>query len=338
MLVVGTKYDYMNSVWVKNEWKRYFELVKKENGSRTIIPCYADMEPIDLPKEFVALQGQDLTKIGAIQDVIRGVRKILDASSVGRIDSSHALDVLMNERNAREKKKRVIKRILKVSVPVMIVLIALMVFFVRMNLKEDGISNNPVKENVTDNNMSQDYLNNSDIVEDGIKYIEVDSGIPDSDEYDFFSARLTLYNVEEYFTICKQQWTHETDDGERIKEGVFLDSNCYDQGWYIIDKYEGSRNIYSTFGIRVTYNVGTNARNRVVEKTVSPGNLLINYAYDRVNMPIYEKVSGEALYVSKDFVENVEYKDGKRYLKLKDGTTYEDSWQNENILPLGHEY
>ena len=322
MLVVGTKYDYMNSVWVKNEWKRYFELVKKENGSRTIIPCYADMEPIDLPKEFVALQGQDLTKIGAIQDVIRGVRKILDASSVGRIDSSHALDVLMNERNAREKKKRIVKRILRIAIPIMVVLIVLIVFFIRFNMKKD-------------NTMSQDLINDSSEHEKNeIKYIEVDSGIPDSDEYDVFSVDLTMKNIEDYFSICKLQrsWDGPT------WEATFLDSNCYDCGWYIVAySYCSDGPLESTFNIDVSYNIPK--RSNIISSDVpGTGNLRICSAYGQLYLPVYNKVSGKAIFISKNMVENVEYKDGKRYLKLKDGTSYEDSWQDEVVLSQGYEY
>ena len=84
MLVVSTKYDYINSVWVKNEWKRFIKL-SEDNKEKTLVPCYADMDPSDLPKEFKMLQGQDLTKIGAEQDVVRGVIKILEKTETTNI-------------------------------------------------------------------------------------------------------------------------------------------------------------------------------------------------------------------------------------------------------------
>ena len=77
MLVVGTKPEFFNAVWVKNEWNRYLALMKNDR-KRVLIPCYRDMDPYDLPEELSALQSQDMGKIGFMQDLIRGIRKVLD--------------------------------------------------------------------------------------------------------------------------------------------------------------------------------------------------------------------------------------------------------------------
>ena len=75
MVVLGTRPEYFNAVWVKNEWSRYLALIK--NGARKIlIPAYRDMNPYDLPEEFSHLQAQDMTKLGFMQDLIRGINKI----------------------------------------------------------------------------------------------------------------------------------------------------------------------------------------------------------------------------------------------------------------------
>jgi len=78
MLVVGTKPEFFNAVWVKNEWSRYLALVKKDSR-RFIIPCYRDMDAYDIPDELSMYQSQDMSKIGFIQDLIHGVKKVLDA-------------------------------------------------------------------------------------------------------------------------------------------------------------------------------------------------------------------------------------------------------------------
>lgn len=76
MLVLGTKKEYFEAVWVKNEWARYLALVK--NGeNKTIIPMYRDMDPYDMPTEFAYIQAQDMSKIGFEQDLIRGIKKII---------------------------------------------------------------------------------------------------------------------------------------------------------------------------------------------------------------------------------------------------------------------
>ena len=76
MLVVGTKPEYFSAVWVKNEWRRYLALMKNDR-TRLLIPCYRDMDPYDLPEELSALQSQDMSKIGFIQDITRGIKKVL---------------------------------------------------------------------------------------------------------------------------------------------------------------------------------------------------------------------------------------------------------------------
>ena len=80
MVVLGTKPEYFNAVWVKNEWSRYLALIK--NGAKkTLIPAYRDMDPYDLPEEFSHLQAQDMSKLGFMQDLIRGIKKIIEADA-----------------------------------------------------------------------------------------------------------------------------------------------------------------------------------------------------------------------------------------------------------------
>ena len=76
MLVLGTKPEYFNAVWVKNEWSRYLKLIR-EDRSKLLIPCYRDMNAYDLPDEFAHLQAQDMSKIGFIQDLIWGIKKVV---------------------------------------------------------------------------------------------------------------------------------------------------------------------------------------------------------------------------------------------------------------------
>ncbi len=77
MVVVGTRPEYLNAVWVRNEWSRYLTLMKHDR-KRLLIPCYRDMDPYDLPEQLSVLQSYDMSKIGFIQDLIRGIAKVLD--------------------------------------------------------------------------------------------------------------------------------------------------------------------------------------------------------------------------------------------------------------------
>ena len=77
MIVVGTKPEYINAVWVKNEWSRFLMLMQKDR-SKLIIPAYRDMDPYDLPDALSVYQSQDMSKLGFMQDLIRGVSKVLE--------------------------------------------------------------------------------------------------------------------------------------------------------------------------------------------------------------------------------------------------------------------
>ena len=79
MLVIGTKPEYLNAVWVKNEWSRFLKMNKKDR-SKLLIPCYRDMDAYELPEEFAHLQAQDMSKIGFITDLVRGIKKVVDKS------------------------------------------------------------------------------------------------------------------------------------------------------------------------------------------------------------------------------------------------------------------
>lgn len=91
MLAFGTDYEYYNAVWVKNEWSRFLQLMTKDK-SKHLIPCYKGIDAYDMPKEFAKLQAQDMGKVGAMQDLLRGVDKIMGkgASAAPAADTTAA--------------------------------------------------------------------------------------------------------------------------------------------------------------------------------------------------------------------------------------------------------
>ena len=117
MLVVGTDYNNINSIWVRNEWSRYLDLMKRSKD-KMLIPCYKNMDPYDLPKEFSGLQAQDMNKIGAIQDLIRGMSKVVPKQTY---QSSGITEDALRNALKQEAKKRTIKTAI-ISFCLMIVL------------------------------------------------------------------------------------------------------------------------------------------------------------------------------------------------------------------------
>ena len=75
MIVIGTRYEYLDAVWVKNEWSRFLDMMRNDR-SKKLIPCYRGIEIDELPKEFHRLQALDLSKLGWLQDLTRGVEKL----------------------------------------------------------------------------------------------------------------------------------------------------------------------------------------------------------------------------------------------------------------------
>ena len=76
MIVVGTDYEHFDAVWVKNEWSRFLKLIAK-GEKKTLIPVFRDMDAYDMPEEFSKLTALDMGRLGAMQDLVHGVEKIV---------------------------------------------------------------------------------------------------------------------------------------------------------------------------------------------------------------------------------------------------------------------
>ena len=80
MLVIGTKPEEFQAVWVRNEWVRFMERISNADEC-TLIPLYKDMSPYELPNELANIQALDMEKIGYIQDLLDGIGKLVKKGS-----------------------------------------------------------------------------------------------------------------------------------------------------------------------------------------------------------------------------------------------------------------
>lgn len=133
MLVVGTNVDNLNSVWVKNEWSRYLDLIKNKK-KKVLIPVYSKMDAYELPEEFSMLQALCIDKVGSMQDLITAVGKIINKKSTD-IDSDMYQKfkqmMLEEEREKQEelsKRYDVIEKKDKCSTPYIVITFVLSVF------------------------------------------------------------------------------------------------------------------------------------------------------------------------------------------------------------------
>ena len=105
MLAFGTDYEYYNAVWVKNEWSRYLKLMASDK-SKHLIPCYKGLDAYDMPREFAKLQAQDMGKVGAMQDLMRGIEKLLPRMQEAAPQQKVILQQTVGSSNAQQLLKR----------------------------------------------------------------------------------------------------------------------------------------------------------------------------------------------------------------------------------------
>lgn len=130
MVAIGTKPEHFNAVWVKNEWSRYLSLIKK-GEDKVLIPAYKDMDAYSLPSEFAYLQAQDMSKIGFLQDLIRGIEKIITpAENKASVTTNKADTVALTS---------FFKRRWKLIIPALVVVIAVIIAAIAIpNFKNTG--------------------------------------------------------------------------------------------------------------------------------------------------------------------------------------------------------
>ena len=105
MLVVGTTYEHFTAVWVKNEWSRYLKLMASDKD-KNLIPCFKDVDVYDIPKEFRKYQSQDMGKVGAIQDLLRGIDKIIKKEPAETSSPFSQFETILKNREASSQQKR----------------------------------------------------------------------------------------------------------------------------------------------------------------------------------------------------------------------------------------
>lgn len=79
MLTISTRPEYLNAVWVKNEWSR-FTALRNKDSNKWLFPCYRDMDPETMPEQLKKLQSYDMGSIGFISNLARGISKVFDTN------------------------------------------------------------------------------------------------------------------------------------------------------------------------------------------------------------------------------------------------------------------
>ncbi len=217
MITIGTKKEYFEAPWVKNEWSRYLALIK-EGQNKVIIPCFKNMDAYDLPEEFAYLQAQDMNKIGFEQDLIYGIKKII---------------------NSKKDKKKIKKPLVVAIVAVIIaIIIGVTVAFVSLNKK---IENNKQIAEEEKSILKQDiaarggYTFNVTVEELKNKILEK----IDSDEYKEMTIEvreITAYEGYDGATCLAIGWVYDATETESeyvVGIEIYNQSNYISDGGYV---------------------------------------------------------------------------------------------------------
>lgn len=106
MIVYGTKPEYIESTWVKNEWMRYYKRIERgEKQKNSLILAYKGLNPSKLPKPLCDIQGIDLGRITVgFGDLETRVANILSAARMSQ--KIARVSVKGRERRAAEHIRR----------------------------------------------------------------------------------------------------------------------------------------------------------------------------------------------------------------------------------------
>lgn len=76
MLVLGSCAEYYQAVWVKNEWARFLNMMKNKPG-KALIPCYKNIDPNDLPREFRNLQALNMADLTFYPSLKKNLERVI---------------------------------------------------------------------------------------------------------------------------------------------------------------------------------------------------------------------------------------------------------------------
>lgn len=105
MVLIGSNKENINSVWVKNEWSRYLDMIS-EDKNKTLAVVYYDMKPDDLPMELKKSQAVDWKTPEAMNTVMDTVKKhVKKENPEENLSGSDFNSSVQNVLQSREQRK-----------------------------------------------------------------------------------------------------------------------------------------------------------------------------------------------------------------------------------------
>lgn len=97
MIVLGTKPQYLEGVWVKNEWSRFAELIEK-GEDKVLIPVFKNMEAGQLPNRIAKYQAYDMASMTFLPMLFDVVSKSVKKESKIEFDKNTSAEAAFIER------------------------------------------------------------------------------------------------------------------------------------------------------------------------------------------------------------------------------------------------
>lgn len=77
MLAIGTRKEYMEAVWVKNEWGRFIPLMESDKRERSLFVVHQNMTAEDIPAKLRLMPRVNVKEPGYEQELLNGIQKII---------------------------------------------------------------------------------------------------------------------------------------------------------------------------------------------------------------------------------------------------------------------
>ncbi|MBR3638285.1 MAG: hypothetical protein IKN45_10270, partial [Lachnospiraceae bacterium] len=172
-----------------------------------------DMNAYDFPNALSKFQMQDMSKIGAVLDLTRGVKKILGTTHSQVRDAR--IDAIVASQQEQVRQNKALKSFIIIAGTCVILAITVVGIILLNKNKKTEIQNRErqiaISENYIEEQASVVFENESAFEEidseDEPRITEVTTGFPDPLEYDEFSVKITNENIDEYFEEVEVEGT-----------------------------------------------------------------------------------------------------------------------------------
>lgn len=106
MILIGSKPEYFEAPWVKNEWTRFLDMMNGEKVHKKLLPFYFDMDAYDLPVELNGAEALNWRDAEAMSNLLSIVNNFFGAKSKqSSVDSQDIQKVIANREGEKAVQK-----------------------------------------------------------------------------------------------------------------------------------------------------------------------------------------------------------------------------------------